>query len=302
MYYCAIRISGLPQRLKKNEYKKSDGFVVHEWGVIQQDVNGKSIAQINVPDFVHRPVQGMPVKGKPILFFYSPKKINVKLTLTVKTRGDSFICWYPNYAPGAQAFRGVKTLVWDGLEIIPQGDGDGFVNSPKDHWWTACRKTDAAVVKMGKESERFLFYESTDASNWKAVAELEDGKAVLSNSNAFAILDAILIINSKESFVYSLGSVKSMSKLQMTQSKEAQTRKSATALLRSGLRKAGMYEKEISTFLATWKKDFIDKKGARLLYRIPDSAWEKEMGLKLSVETDSFKRAIYISRELNWEN
>ena len=70
--YCADEESS------RKEWHKSDGFVVHEWGVIAMKPNGNPAYTADYPDFVKETRSGHIEKNvkdlKPVVYFYSDKK------------------------------------------------------------------------------------------------------------------------------------------------------------------------------------------------------------------------------------
>jgi hypothetical protein len=172
------------------ETRTGGDLVIHEWGTFTslENENGEAIGGVNsddepVPKFVHRLGQFLLLGSEvppsfcqgaphchpdvtmrletPVIYFHpgsgSPKGFDVSATF----KGG----WLSEYYPDAVASesRNVfgplesnteSVLTWKDVEL----GGDWQGPDTKQHVWTAPRTVNAAAVRVGSESEKFLFY------------------------------------------------------------------------------------------------------------------------------------------------
>lgn len=148
------------------------GLVAHEWGVWVIDAEGRATVEDlarECPSFVHRvdhapsheerelvnpyPIprirMGNTTVRKPVLFFYTPRPMRVRVAVRF-VEGEPWI-HYP------QARRDGEWLRWSGRVDPAPPRSLGLVDAR--HWWRALRDVGAASVRVRGEEERFLFYD-----------------------------------------------------------------------------------------------------------------------------------------------
>ena len=166
-------------------------LVVHEWGTFTslQDETSRAIGGINtddepVPQFVHRainliqpaddPGKGIPPNNPevtmrletPVMYFHLPPGIkNQTVDVSVAFNGGWLTEYYPNadaIEPDLTSGDSIRNLTsntighlrWPAVRIGVPGDAP----QTNDPVWTSPRDVRCDAVRVGSESERFLFY------------------------------------------------------------------------------------------------------------------------------------------------
>jgi hypothetical protein len=153
-------------------------LTVHEWGtftsIAAEDGSAvewlPQVAPQDLPCFVER-TRFENIKGilagtvrmeTPVLYFYAPEPTTVDVTVGFK---EGLITeWYPRarVTPGVFNLTTLRNrwngqIVWKGVKVLPGASLSLPMESGPSHYYAA-RETDAAPLRTGSQSEKFLFY------------------------------------------------------------------------------------------------------------------------------------------------
>lgn len=167
-------------RAKRDAAKLKSGLVVHEWGSMKHqmgtftsefDLIGED--QSDLPKFVKvwadQPVMVPQMIEKPILFFYTDKKMTVNVN--VKFPKGILTQWYPDvarYSPQRYPTRAGQRLPsrmfrngmlwWNQVVLDPDADPSTFAKVDAEHpWWHIVRDTDATPALVPPKIIRSRF-------------------------------------------------------------------------------------------------------------------------------------------------
>lgn len=303
--------------------RPDDGIVVHEWGVVtvpyghpqggvrsagvRKGKNGEEISDL--PEFVTtwtkavgddiQRLERMPVR-KPVLNFYTGKEQTVRVRVSIPSgRPDA---WWPpaaSFGPTSKFVRAKQLggeplridqidpvdghLEWNAVRVIPED----AVFREAAGWWSTARKTDAAMVRSGGETERFLFYDALAAFDpgleirWK-----KGGKVTIANRGEEAIhpLFAIQVRDGRcRSAV--VKELRGGASVELTLEPEKPA-------LSEALVGAGLYKKEADGIAEIWDEEFLGMDGARVISFVPRAAFDRLLPLEIQPVPKDLKRVL----------
>ena len=199
-------------RERRDKALLKNGLVVHEWGSmlkVQGDkkavIYGVHEDQSDLPSFVQvwspRPLEVIRVIKKPILYFYSNKKIVLSCTVGCK---QGFVTqWWPStpyYTPTAKILQNMKTIngtvTWRNIIVNPNSNKKPL--SVKNHpWWGIARDTDSTMLEVSGVAEKFLFYRAATAFNPACRGNLIDKNTLSLKNHSKATIKNVLVVNVK---------------------------------------------------------------------------------------------------------
>jgi hypothetical protein len=139
-------------------------LTVHEWGTFTSVAgpDGTAVDWIpqagpsDLPCFVDR--NRFNIKGRlsgtvrmetPVLYFYAPRETTVDVA--VQFRQGVMTEWFP------RALATTSALEWRRVKVSPEAAADFPTGKEASHYYAA-RRTEAAPLMVGSDTEKFLFY------------------------------------------------------------------------------------------------------------------------------------------------
>lgn len=303
---------------------RDDGFTVHEWGVVtvpyatpqgglrtagvRKGKGGEEIADL--PEFVTTwtkavgeqilQMERMPVR-KPVLNFYAGKEQTVRVRVSVPTgRPDA---WWPpaaDFGPKSTFLKAKQLggqpvpiqeiepvnghLEWTAVRIVP---GEP-VSQKAEGWWEVARRTDAAPVRSGAETEKFLFYDALASFDpgleitWK-----KGGKVALANRSAEAVR-SLFAVQVRE------GACRSafLKELPKGGTAELRLESGKPSTLADVLVEAGLTRKESDGIAEIWDEEFFAFDGARVLSLVPRAAFDRLLPIEIQPAPRELRRVL----------
>ena len=209
----------------------------------------------------------------PVLYFYAdqPRKVNVRVAFP-----KGFVTeWYPKAVVNQTPLRtGVleksentgSVITWKDVEVLGRDTRVSFPQGSKPSHYYAARATDANPIRVNGQDEKFLFYRGvggfavpinvTVTSEDKIRVKHLTGKphAILFESRAGKLGYTILDTTKKEAIV---------PLPELTGNFE-----SLRTELESALVKQGLYAREASAMVETWRDSWFEE-GTRVIYIVP---------------------------------
>lgn len=263
----------------------------------------------------------------PVIYFYPPRnaKLPLKMDVQVDFHGGWFSEFYPRatfQAPGLDKFHlspnATGQVVWKDLLV----GTDGKVPDTKDPVWLTPRKTDGVTVTTADgESERYLFYRGVGNFNGplrvttnRMTQELtlfdEQPEANPDAEIRFAAAWLVSVRKDKGLAFRSLGTLTQQPPevpMLRVSSKFADEEHSPGNLellhqeMHAALVDDGLFPKEATAMLDTWRHAYFESSGLRVFYLLPHEWTDARMPLTLSQDADVSRvmvgRIELISRE-----
>ena len=279
-----------------------DNLVAHEWGTFTSVAGdqGQQIewlpleGQDDLPCFVERfrrsggkfTLAATVRMETPVIYFYAPRDTTVDVS--VRFPGGLVTEWFPHAAvtpatPVTDATlktpRFASTATWSGVKITP-GESEPFRTEGKASHYYAARRTDAASVQVGAQSEKFLFYRGVALVALPVTAVVSDGGVVSVKSEGETPLGTIVRLDRRNRKLgYEIrrtdGSRATLAMPQLTGSEDELAGELETILTHEGL-----YRREARAMVDTWRDSWFEE-GTRLLYIVPRPAIDAMLPLDI---------------------
>jgi hypothetical protein len=266
----------------------SAGLTVHEWGTFTA-VAGEDGGPVqwlalggpaDLPCFVNR-ATGIPDKSRlwatvrmetPVLYFYSPSDMKVDVSVRFP------LGLMTEYFPPA-AVRG-GSISWPDVRVEPRGSAEFPVEEGTSHYYLA-RDTAAAPLRVGSDSERFLFYRGVGSFPLPIAATIAaSGDVIVTNQAGQPVGHVVLFENHRGAIGYRV--VDLQAKTTTIRRSSARTSLSSlTAELEQLLTSRGLFPKEAAAMVATWRESWFEE-GTRLLYVMPSQAVDAVLPLRIN--------------------
>ena len=292
--------------------RRSDpiALTVHEWGTFTS-IAGPDGAAVDwhalggpsdLPCFVER--SAFNIKGAlagtvrmetPVLYFYAPR--DAMVDVRVRFRGGVITEWFPRalvqQSNTPVSLRSESTIAWTHVRIAP-GDAEDFpVEEGTSHYYTA-RQTNAAPVRVGSETDKFLFYRGVGrvALPIAAVADA-DGSVTIRNQGADTIDDVILFSNHDGRMRYERRPAAGGSIASDPPDNDGEP----SFELREMLVASGLYPEEASAMVETWRDSWFEE-GTRLFYVVPREVIDRVLPLEINPAPSEIARVFVARTEL----
>jgi hypothetical protein len=241
----------------------------------------------------------------PVIYFYSDREQTVDVT--VRFPQGLITEWYPqarDIGPSViTAANGVHTdldesvIRWAGVKTTPtQGVNYATPGLPMDdsgsHYFAA-RETDAnrlmvdSHAKNGMENEKFLFYRGVAhfAAPLRVTMNSDDAITVLNTGGeALRHLFVLGVKGQSGSFVYVdelAAKAEKTIPLKTEQSTRAVLDEQIGTAMAAALAKEGLYAREASAMVNTWKDSWFEEDGVRVLYVLPRAWTDRTLPIEL---------------------
>ncbi len=277
-------VSLLPQtKMNADDGENKLRYSVHEWGVMQIKYGYKALSTSKIldelPSFVHKAKSKKVYHyhfyrtlggGKPIIYFYANKPLNVNVT--VKITSGTHLCWWP------KAETKNKTFKWSNCGIDTATKSESLRPVSKKHWFNAARDVDSSVVTVGNTKEKFLFYETKNMAfeiPFEATGS-EDTFEII-NFNKTALKDVFIVKGKKFIFLPEIDKSAKVDFTSVKNSMEKLRKKLLEILIRTGL-----FRKEAKALLASWEPEFFKSDKIRIIYSLPRAKYDELLPIKIS--------------------
>jgi hypothetical protein len=253
----------------------------------------------------------------PVIYFYSdePLTVSAHVNFPLGTMTE----WYPKAKlPGAveNELRVPTALHWDNIQVYPTGGSGADAvkvlpmppnDSRKSHYYAA-RETDADLLQVNGETEKFLFYRGVGSF-----------RAPLTVTQSGDDADALVLQNTgplelRHLFVYQVnaqgGRYLYVPSVPAGKSREVKldektpfvsptdVRDSLGSALEKALTREGLYEREARAMVKTWDDSWFGERGVRVLYTLPGQWADKTLPLTLEPKPAEIVRVMIGRAEL----
>lgn len=261
-------------------------------------------------------IAGVNIKMEtPVIYFYSKEGLKVKVD--VGFDGGIINQWYPqarnkkrrrqlilgkDFTLNMNTFKDLDfrknyrdDISWD-VEVLPRDTFETY-SSPQNlesPTWVAPRFTDANLLQVGKERERFIFYRGLAhfQQPLKITAQSNE-KITLRNAGNEDIPFALVYEykRGKGAQVWWSGSVKSGTQIPVAKGDLAVS-KLINGDFCQALVDAGLYEKEAVAMLETWRHSYFEQEGLRVFWIVPRKFTDKVLPIKFSPAPKNLERVL----------
>jgi len=208
----------------------------------------------------------------PVLYFYSSTDETVRVTVGFPQ--GVMTEWYPSavvpqVGPWFDLSSNTGRIEWPDVRIRPTATADLPDERDGSHYYAA-RNTDSAIVQVGGQSEKFLFYRGL--ANFPvpiAATSRPDGSVDLQNTGSHPIGATILFENYGGRVAYRTGGTlgDTLTLARPVSGSLASLRKDLQEILVAN----GLYPREAAAMLETWRDSWFTE-GTRLFYVVPQGA------------------------------
>jgi hypothetical protein len=280
---------------------------VHEFKMLDMRGMKANMGQRNIPH-----MNGVNIKMEtPVLYFYSDKERNVKVN--VKFKGGIINQWYPR-----SFAKRVKSLDLVNAKITPSSildfgknyqdsiDWQVKVLAPDSYLsytspqnletptWVNPRFTDANMLQIGEEREKFIFYRGLARFNQPLVVSAQSNSQITLNNISGEDIGFALVYEytkDKKAKVWWTGKVTGNSTKIVSKGNVDKDQAIYQQFLK-GLTDAGLYKKEALSMLETWRHSYFEKEGLRVFWVVPRKFTDEILPLELSPAPKNLERVL----------
>lgn len=261
---------------------------VHEWGTFTSVAgpDGKALewlpqsGPVDLPSFVERArystkgcLSGTVRMETPVLYFYAPDE--AAMNVSVRFRQGVMTEWYPSAAASPRSVNDsilrspdvAGSVSWRNVKVVPHAAED-FPDEGRPNHYYAARHTDASPLRVGRQTEKFLFYRGVGRFEPRLSAiAAADGTIRVEAIDGGSIGDVILFEKRGGRTAYAVRR-QLPSQAELAPLAPAANSNGPIGDLEQLLVAHGMYPKEASAMVATWRDSWFEE-GTRLLYILP---------------------------------
>lgn len=312
------------------DYQSHKRFVAHEWGTFTS-VQGQDGVQVEwnpfvapeLPTFVYdrnRPnreanrmafgtyasktsFMARQRMETPVIYFYSPEQKSADVRVDFPT--GLMTEWYPKATdcdaqrrgPEREGMKKTSFLEWKGVEILAsQGGAETLpTEKGKSHYYAA-RETDASMLRVKGEAEKFLFYRGVGHFEAPLNTSLAlDGKMLMLQNKGKEELHNLLVIqvgNGK----YKVSQFDALSadlflRVPLDGLEEI-SRDDLKAAIEKGIVAENLYATEAKAMVKTWEDSWLDESGLRVLYVLGKRWTDETLPLNITPKPDETVRVM----------
>jgi hypothetical protein len=292
-------------------------IVAHEWGTftsVAMDTGAPArwapwAGPADLPCFVHRfsqrwklELSGLVRMETPVIYFYAQQPAN--LSVNVAFPKGLVTEWYPEAskvkAPVVSNNSNTGPLPvtpegggihWE-VDVLP-GSNPVLPTGQASHYYAA-RNTDAAPVRSGKESEKLLFYRGVGNFVVPVEARYSGNERLEIRNTAMDVIPVAFAFENHGGKVgyrvlHQLKGEVSIDPPPLTADVHQLHRELARELVA-----AGLYEKEASAMIETWRDSWFEE-GARVIFVMPRSEVDRVLPLDIKPAVTSVAR-VFVAR------
>ena len=305
----------------------ADALVVHEWGTYTsvQASDGHALGGVHhvdeaLPLWVHQRnfdnpqsyfFESLPEEPRqqletPVLYFHSPKKQDV--TVTVDFPEGVVGEWYPeatSFTPAIGAMTGVGpgSMTWN-LTMDPSIKPSELISVSADEIWAPSRNVATTPVRFANpatgqsEVEQFLFYRGLGkfVPPVRVVSGTDKALHIVNDSPDGVGSVFILIATETGGAFVSLGDLGGKAELVTPVPNPGLSVDAFVAAARAGLLGAlvgtGLYADEAQAMVDTWTRSWFKNLGLRVLYVAPRKWTDQWLPTKVTPAPSSFVRTL----------
>ncbi|MFY9609583.1 MAG: hypothetical protein WAU45_13320 [Blastocatellia bacterium] len=292
-------------------------LIVHEWGTFTsiagrdgtavewRPLNGSS----DLPDFVHETsglregvglrhgtrcvkceMEALVRMETPVIYFYAEKETTV--SVRVDFPKGKITEWYPQARSVYNVDSG-GAIDWGRVTVLPGAEVEFPIESNQSHYYPA-RETDAAPVRVcgerEQQHEKFLFYRGVGTFDLPLSARLADEKVVVNNRGRENIAQFILFENRDGMIGYRIHDLfkdeVALERPVLNQTIESLARDLEIILVANGL-----YEREASAMVKTWRDSWFEE-GMRVFYVVPRKLTDSILPLRIDPSPAELTRVL----------
>jgi hypothetical protein len=220
----------------------------------------------------------------PVLYFYTPRE--AVLDVSVRFPQGLITEWYPKAAvtqpplpATVPSTPGQSLIQWSGVRVVPRS-APALPREPAPSHYYAARATDAAPLRVGGQSEKFLFYRGIGGFQVPVSAVLTEAGTIRVSSGAARVPHLVLFENRGGRIGYrihaGLQGETAFDPPELTGDVASLARELEGMLVSSGL-----YAREAQAMVATWRDSWFEE-GTRLFYILPAAAVDSVLPLTIS--------------------
>jgi hypothetical protein len=294
---------------------ENNPVIAHEWGtftsVAGEDGNPVQWAPLfgaaDLPCFVRRfdtthvskwQISGLVRMETPVLYFYSQRPLT--LSVHVDFPRGLITEWYPQASkvtPAAPTTVGPiyqnGSIAWDRVSLLP-GEKPEFPSTIGSSRYYAARQTDSVPLGIGTQHEKLIFYRGV--GNFPPPLRPRygaDGTLEIRNAGTEPIPLAILFQNHKGKIGYKV--IHSIRDAVTVDPRMPIFNLGQLSLeLKTALVEFGLYPKEASAMLETWRDSWFEE-GTRVLYIMPRQDVDSVLPLTMTPEPERITR-VFVGR------
>lgn len=274
-------------------------LIVHEWGTLTSITDGNNgmpqdwiplTDPIDLPDFVYHKTIRVCIKcdtylvrmETPVLYFYSTQEQDVTVNVNFPT--GKITEWYP------QASSTDTGISWPNVHITPQTNALYPTDNSNNHYYVA-RETDASPIRIGSEYEKFLFYRGASLSKLPLTVLLESESNKVTIKSSEPISHMILFENKNGQIGWSnITNNQSHSRAELSNKSIESLQLELIKVLVS----EGLYEKEATAMVNTWKSSWFEE-GLRIIYILPRNIVDEILPITIKPVPKDLQR-VFVSR------
>jgi hypothetical protein len=286
----------------------STGLVVHEWGTFTS-VAGKDGAAVDwrpllapddLPSFVYGSsgargrqrellyakysLRSLVRMETPVLYFYAdePTEVAAKVDFPKGRLTE----WYP----WAKEER--RSLDWGRFTVEPKGQATLLKESKPSHYYPA-RETDAALLRVGEETEKLLFYRGVGAVPVPVKVTMDASRVTVTNVGPDA-LARVFVVESRGGKVAYRTLKAFQGQVAIERSDLVDGLQELQRELVKTLVAQGLFEKEARAMVKTWEDSWFED-GVRVLYLVPSKRVDEALPLTLDPKPSELAR-VFVGR------
>ena len=295
------------------ELKRAGSVVVHEWGTFTSVASetGNSVhwaplaGPADLPCFVdryqHKSAKTLTGKIRmetPVLYFYSEEPVT--LSVGVRFPQGWITEWYPKASRisppeiGAALPIGMRNgaIRWDQVEVLPKTQAVFPRGEAGNHYYAA-RATSADPIRVGTQTEKFLFYRGIGDFDAPVRPVIVDGGRLRITNGGERIARGVVFENRGGRMGYrvirELTETRVIDRPELTGTVEALRQQLVNDLVNEGL-----YEKEATAMVETWRDSWFEE-GLRVLYIVPRSLVDAVLPVDIKPAPASIER-VFVGR------
>lgn len=300
--------------------KAAHNFTVHEWGTFTT-LAGSSGLQLEglgyddeaLPKFVYHynkqeaDFSGVGVKMEtPVIYFYSKEERTV--SVEVGFPQGILTQWYPqvrNLEPKVTHNPALKNgkLYWGEVRLLaPNPKIDPLPRTSPGEIWNHARETDANIIRIcntggiqekKNEYEKFLFYRGLGNFELPLTVNATDESLNIQNTGSEPLNGAVLLkIENGRLAISALGDLAKGGITAEFAAAKPSTVEHAMELVAKNLVAAGLFPKEADAMVKTWRHNYFETDGVRILYIVPRTLTDRLLPLKLDPAPENLVRVL----------
>jgi hypothetical protein len=243
-------------------------------------------------------ISGLVRMETPVLYFYS--QLPLTLSVHVDFPRGLITEWFPQpskVTPAPPAILGPiyrnGSIEWDRVNLLP-GEKPEFPSTRGSSRYYAARQTDSVPLRIGTQQEKLIFYRGV--GNFPPPLRPRygaDGNLDIRNAGSEPIPLAILFQKHGGRIGYKvIGSIEDA--ITVDPKMPASDLGQLSSELKTALVKFGLYPKEASAMLETWRDSWFEE-GTRLLYIMPRRDVDSVLRLTVTPEPQRITR-VFVGR------